>query len=163
MLRIMFLCVLLLFAISNTTSAQNTTLVDIKAQAEKDARADMDKPFWLGIGMCVGGISCIGCIIVGLSTGKDPYNDGSNQFPNLNVWGGIATGVGGVTALPLITYQIKTTVPASKLLGKSAEYIETYSSVYKSTVRKERVKHSCLGAAAGTLLTGWFLRLFGGS
>lgn len=159
MLRIMFLYVLLLFTISNTTSAQNTTLVDIKAQAEKDARADMDKTFWHGIGMCVGGISCIGCILVGLTTGKDPYNDGSNQFPNINVWGGITTGVGGVTALPLITYQIKTTVPASKLLGKSAEYIETYSVVYQSTIRKERVKHSCLGAVVGTFFTAWFLRL----
>ena len=72
MLRIMFLCMLLLFAISNTILAQNTTFVDIKAQAEKDARADMNKTFWLGTGVFVGGISCIGCLFVGLTTGKYP-------------------------------------------------------------------------------------------
>ena len=143
--------------IFNTTLAQDTTL-DIRKQAAKDAKEDVNHVFWFALGGCAVGMSCIGSVLVDNAIGEPTYDDGEpNLFPDLNY--GCMTGyfLGGITPVPLLSYAIKPTVPPEHLLGKSAAYIETYSETYTKTVRKQRLKNTCLGLGAGTCLTTLYI------
>lgn len=143
--------------IFNTTLAQDTTL-DIRKQAAKDAKEDVNHVFWFTLSGCAVGMSCIGSVLVGIAIGEPAYDhDSVRQFPDLNYELMAGIFLGGVTVVPLLSYVIKPTVSPEHLLGKSAAYIETYSETYTKTVRKQRLKNTCLGLGAGTYLTTLYI------
>ena len=83
---------------------------------------------------------------------------------NQLLWGGGTFGlaiVGGclLGSVGLLgSYLYEPSPPASRLLGKSPEYILFYTEPYKAKVRNLRVRSSTLGCLGGSLVGGllWF-------
>jgi len=70
---------------------------------------------------------------------------------NKTMWfvGGCLIGVLGVGA----AYLVKPNPPASKLLGKSPEYIASYSDCYSAKASSIQTSSSIYGCVVGTLVT----------
>ncbi len=81
------------------------------AQAEADAKADVNKTMWIGIG-CVAPV--LGIVIANV---------------------------------------VEPTPPSSRLLGKSKEYIATYTDCYSKKVKSIRTSGTITGCVLGTI--GW--------
>jgi hypothetical protein len=44
-------------------------------------------------------------------------------------------------------------VPTSRLLGKSSEYVDSYTEAYRTAVRETRANYASIGCVVGTLVT----------
>ena len=158
-----FMVVLLLFNAMPVSFAQQNP---IQAQAEADANSDMSgmsKTMWFllgGLGSTAGCLlGCVGGVALGARL--DPVS--VSFFPTPSE-AGCAVGCAillGVLAVPISvhTYPHNATPPPERLLGKSPEYIETYTQIYKSktaSLRKSLVTKgsitSNVGFVVGTLL-----------
>ena len=68
----------------------------------------------------------------------------------------ISWGIGGffcgVCAVAYV-YIDKPQVPASRLVGKSAEYVSFYSDTYNREVKKKRGQAAMIGCLAGSILS----------
>ncbi|MXV75881.1 hypothetical protein F4Z99_16610 [Candidatus Poribacteria bacterium] len=49
------------------------------------------------------------------------------------------------------------TVPSHRLLGKSPEYVDTYSDAYKRAIKNRRVKMAGIGWSVSLVATLWSL------
>ena len=138
------------------TQAEADAIRQIEATAIRDATTDTTWGYWLTYGV-VG--CCLGTIlggVVGYSTGSiinSEWEDsgGIYSFYGPNdaqvigcILGALIVGSIGPT---ITAYNHTPTPPADRLLGKSPEYIETYTKVYQKTARIQQA----LKATAGSL------------
>ena len=149
-------------AVSEVGAAQDTNVVRLEAEtdAQQDASNDfhvISKFLWFSsgaasplLGMSIGG--CVGYLADPLEItegGGGLYTDfdcsgGAGIIPGMAI--GYAVGV----LLPFVVsaYQAPI-VPAERLLGKSPEYVKSYSDAYRAKVRSLRVMWVAGGTATG--------------
>ena len=160
---------------AETAASQDANAVSLEAKvaAEQNASGDINKLLWFATGMgvcCIGGAigGFTGCYIGDLispieiepTEGSDffmpiPAFDINNSGPML-IGGCIGVAVG--ILVPFIgIYSYPGDPPAERLLGKSPEYVESYTKAYKERTRWLRTSWAVAGAAGG----GFGLCLFG--
>lgn len=127
---VFFMTTLLLFSMMPVSLAQQQTAQD---QAEADASADMSdrlKAKWFllgGVGSTAGCLlGCIGGSLLG-----GPSYESTNSQAYFMFAGSVLCGVCAVP-IAVFRYPHNVTPPPERLLGKSPEYIETYTQAYKS-------------------------------
>ena len=74
------------------------------------------------------------------------------QQSNEPVWifAGFFLNIVGILGANILT----PTVPPTKLLGKSPEYVDSYTKTYQREVRRKRTEQATLGCTAGALCLG---------
>jgi hypothetical protein len=126
--------ILLTFNMSFAALAQrNLVVAQAEADATSDANKDVNKPLWFGTG----------CLLSGL------------VFLPLPGWSSCLLPPIGVTG----TYFYRPAPPVSRLIGRTPEYVDVYTSTYKSkrgNVQASWASAGCLsgGAAVGLLSLG---------
>lgn len=83
----------------------------------------------------------------------DAKRDASQDVSNLS-WG-IGGFFCGVCAVAYV-YIDKPTIPTSRFVGKSAEYVAVYTDNYDRVAKKERFEASMIGCLAGSLFSVFF-------
>ena len=158
---------------TQTTAEIDAGLLAAKA-AEQDAGRDINKLLWFGAGIA---ICCIGGTIGGLTGALvgnliDPVKVEESTglgfapyfVPDTSGGGALAIGTGvGLVAGVLVPFigisRYQSNPPAERLLGKSPEYVESYTNAYKVKARSLRTSMAVAGAA--TVGGGLGLCLFG--
>ena len=74
----------------------------------------------------------------------------AKAFANPTIW--LAAGFFGGIVGVLIAYVLQPNPPASKLLGKSPEYVAYYSDCYRLKVRSIRTQKAWIGCGVGAIL-----------
>ena len=154
-----FLIAILLFfnAMPVSLAQQNS----VQAQAEVDANSDMSdmsKAMWFmfgGLGSTAGClIGCVGGCALG--TRLDPF--GGSDILFVPTAPQAACGVAGAILLGAFAvpmgvdlYPHNVTPPPERLLGKSPEYINTYTQIYKSKTVSLRKRLVTKGSIAGNV------------
>ena len=77
----------------------------------------------------------------------------ASSTDGMYLWMAIGFGC-GIFSLP-IAYMVEPSVPATKLIGKSPEYVAFYTETYKQEVKNDQVKN----ALGGCVLGGIFVLL----
>ncbi len=74
------------------------------------------------------------------------------QHSNQQLWriAGFFCNIAGMVGANLLT----PTVPATKILGKSPEYVDSYTKTYQQEVRRKRTEHATFGCLTGVLCFG---------
>ena len=104
---LVFFIAILTFSLPfGTLAQQNFVPAEVVAAAETDANKDVSKPLWFGTG----------CLLSGL------------VFVPLPSWYSCLLPPMGLTG----TYFYQPDPPVSRLIGKSPEYVDIYTSAYKS-------------------------------
>lgn len=148
-----------------TTQDANGLNLEVKAAAEQDARNDLNKPLWFITGMSVVGCALVGGAVGCLVASSNDSGDGGLGFAPLIDFSDQAEigGVIGLTAgtfAPLIwTYFYQSNPPPERLLGKSPEYVESYTNTYKAKTRQLRTFWAAAGTAIGCGLTIGLMRV----
>lgn len=154
----MLMATLLLFSTMPVSLAQQDA---VQADAKADAKADMSgmsETMWSllgGLGSTAGCLlGCAGGCLLGARL--DPHG-GSDilliPFPSqAGCAAGLAILLGGL-AVPLGVhmYPHNATPPPERLLGKSPEYIEAYTQIYKSEIASLRKTLVTKGSIAGNV------------
>ena len=142
--------------ISEAAAAQdrNAMILEIKVAAEQDAINDIDDFLWfsvgLGIAYVAGGAGGLAGYIVGdeISPSVDAY-----LIPYVSGPGGtIGLFVGaaaGALASIIAIYKSPVHVPAGRLIGKSPEYVEFYTDIYRRKMRALKTGWAAAGTATG--------------
>ncbi len=136
-----FFMVILIFSMPFVSLAQQnsgqTEAIAAEAAAEADANKDVNKPLWFGAG----------CLLSGLSFAPLPgcY---SLFLPPLGLTG---------------TYFYQPDPPASRLIGKSPEYVDVYTQTYKSQRGNIQVLWASRGCISGCVVSGTVLVAFWGA
>ena len=151
----------------------NTVSVEAKVAAEQDASSDTNKLLWFGAGMgvfCIGGGigSLTGCLVGSQSSGpiEIESREGLGFAPNFGAvdisnYGptiiGSCIGFAAGVLVPFIwigTYEPN--LPPKRFIGKSPEYVESYTNAYRAKTRRLRT----MSAAAGAATVGGGLGLY---
>ena len=131
------LMVVLMLSMPLLSLAERTPIADIIAIAERDADKDISKILWFGEGMC---LSCVGASYFTFSAN-----------PTIALAATVLTPIVGLGAI----YSHQPGPPVERLIGKSPEYVSTYTDAYKSKARSLRTKSAAFGAVTGCgVLTG---------
>ena len=148
---------------AETLAAQavNTVNLDAKVAAEQDAESDINKLLWLGAGLgtfCIAGPICglAGGLVGNLIAPIDPSTPSGliPLFGDISDGAVVGCGIGLAvgTLVPLIgVNRYPSDPPAERLLGKSPEYVASYTNTYRSKTRSLRTKWTAVGAAVGCL------------
>ena len=157
-ISVFFMATLLLFSTVPVSLAQQNP---VQAQAEADADSDMSgmsKAMWVmlgGLGSTAGCLlGCVGGCAVGARL--NPYGGSDILFIPAPEQAG-CTAVGaillGALAVPIGVhmYPHNAPPPPERLLGKSPEYIEGYTQIYKSKTASLRKTLVTKGSIAGNL------------
>ena len=121
--------------------------VKAKADAKRDALADINRWRWRATGCLLHSGCWIGLIATGLvMTQGDRYTAGAEV---------LTLGI-GTYLVPWMGFRRihshQPDPPPSRLIGKSAEYVEVYTSTYKSKRSEIQVKEATAGYIGGCLL-----------
>ena len=144
---------------AETAAAQDANAIRLEAKvaAERDASSGINRPLWFGAGAgiaIVGGSigACIGAA-VGSIINPGTYSDDS-FYPSYALSRAQCTGpfiglaIGGLA--PLIgIYTYQGNPHPERLVGKSPEYVESYTDTYKATTRSIRTKWAAAGGLIG--------------
>ncbi len=109
-----------------TFAQQHSMQAEAVIAAEQDANKDVNKPFWFGAG----------CLLSGLFFLPPPF-------------GYIVPPSGAVG-----TYFYRPAPSASRLIGKSPEYVDTYTSVYKLKRGNIQAQWTSAGCLSGCVILG---------
>ena len=159
-ISVFLMATLLLFSTMPVSFAQeNAMRTQAEADALRDIDHDMKKGWWFMFGLvgssagfvtgCVGGcllgtsIDCFGGCLLGTSI-DDPVT-------NCSIPGSILLGVLAMPAVVFI-YPHNVNPPPERFLGKTPEYIEAYTQVYRSktiSLRKRLVTAGSLTSNLG--------------
>ena len=141
---------------------QNTVMLDAKADAEKDAERDVNKLAWFTAGLVggtlIGFAGAIGGCIIGGEIDPPPSGGGLLYTDTISDGEIIGILVGAIvgTAIPLVgIYNYKPNLPPDRFIGKSPEYIDHYTDVYRKKARSIRTG----AAASGIILPGCLIGL----
>ena len=151
---------------AETAASQDPNVVRLaaKAAAERDASSDLDKPLWFLAGMSAVGCALIGGYVGCLAGNAIDSGGGLGFAPLLDFSDSMGIGcLIGLTAgalAPLIGIDYyQSNPPPERLLGKSPEYVESYTNAYKAKTRLLGALWAAAGTAGGWGLGG--LCLFG--
>ncbi len=166
MFRLQFVTLLILTLIFShpfvILAQQNSAEIQAKRDAETDANTDVNSLIWAGVGFTAPFLGCLGCI-VGAQLAADANGTISGSGDRLT---GLGTGIsnacgvvflGGsigfmfgssMSMIPVYYYPISP--PAVRLLGKTPEYVQIYTSNYTTNAKKNRVEAASVGACIGT-------------
>lgn len=144
---LVFLMAALIFSMPFAALAQqNSVILEARAMAEQDAESDINKIVWFGAGsLCSGGTLLVFRMI------DEPTPEMCGAACLLH---GIAFAGTFVYSPPL---------SPTRLLGKSPEYINSYTAAYKAEARKIQALWGIVGYISGGLVTGGIIILEGGS
>ncbi|MDE0635659.1 MAG: hypothetical protein OXI43_07395 [Candidatus Poribacteria bacterium] len=124
---------------------QTPAVVQAKQDAKQDAEADLNKRLWMGVGSACMFLPMLGGLASSLVTQSDSIDQ---------AMGGMCIGmtVSFIGTPALIIYP--PTPPSERLLGKTAEYIDVYTDVYKRRTRRLREKYAAAGCgiASGMMM-----------
>lgn len=162
-LRVILFVALFGFAVMLTFStpliafAQETaTVSDVltaKADAQRDADAEVIPYIWFGHGCSLS--------VFGTMIGIASVMVTEHYFPNSNCLIPLISMAGGyllTTSVGIKTvYSYQPDPPVARFIGKSPEYINTYTSTYKSTRGHKQAKWVAGGCFVGTLMNGIML------
>ena len=161
--KLTFLIAVLIFSIYPIAIAQQNAaeaqaeadaIQQIKDQAIVDAQLNTNPNSWKifgAVGCCLGSI--VGSVAgyrIGSSI-NDEWQGGSGFYldgsPSDTQMAGCVIGVValGVIFPSIFAYGQVPTPPADRLIGKSPEYIETYTKAYKKKARSIQAKNAMLG------------------
>ena len=101
---------------------------EAEAAAKKDATRDVNQLAWFGAGMVAG----FGFPLAGYLIGEE---DSAGEL--------IGAGVGlvvGSSIPPILIYTQKPDLPPERFIGKSPEYIDHYTEIYRKRTRWVRTK-----------------------
>lgn len=124
---------------------QDSIEVQAKMDAERDANADVNRLLWAGAG-------CLSFLLgaaAGVVTGA-AIIEGGNLLENTEI-GVLAGAVVGASTGCLFSLGITSrhsAPPPQRLLGKSPEYVDSYTTVYKTKIKQRRRKSAVVGALA---------------
>ena len=120
-------------AIFNTTGINPVKAA--KIDAEQDAKNDVDVGSWFAMGLLGGAVSSVSLVL--------PY------LHNDRLWGLGCLGftVGGLPPISAILH--RPSPPAKRFLGRSPEYVKSYTETYVSKVRQRRGISSAAGCIIG--------------
>ena len=157
-ISVLLMAILLLFSTLPVSLAQQEA---VQADAKADAKADMSgmsETMWSllgGLGSTAGCLlGCVGGCLLGAML--DPYGGSDIVFIASPSEAGCAVGfailLGGL-AMPLGVhmYPHNAMPPPERLLGKSPEYIEAYTQIYKSEIASLRKTLVTKGSIAGNV------------
>ena len=121
-----------------------------KADAESDAKRDVDVLAYFGSGMS----ATFAAAMCGLMTGfivDLTLGDGQDDLFYLTA----SMGAAGTLTL-LVPYYIRpSNPPPERLIGKSPEYVKVYADAYRAKMRSYQIKSVAVGSIFGCLtLTG---------
>ena len=136
---------------------QNSVQAEAEVSAERDASNDINEYLWFGAGVGVSAVAVPLGIIGGCVVGESIAPSEPLAFLFIPNGEGAIIGslVGGVVAGLIPAYWIYTYeshLPPERLLGKSPEYVASYTDAYRSKARSIRRKWGAAGAATGCLL-----------
>ena len=149
--------------VSETPAAEDADAVrlvalEAKAAAEQDASGNTNKLLWSGAGA---GIGCLGGAIGGFTgclIGQKIDPSGGLGFAPLLDFGdgegagcSIGAAVGVLIPYFILARSYQTDPPPERLLGKSPEYIEFYTHVYRKKTRSLRRIWATTGTVVGVL------------
>ncbi|MCY3741222.1 MAG: hypothetical protein OXH00_09405 [Candidatus Poribacteria bacterium] len=127
-------------------SQQNSVILEARAMAEQDAESDVNKIMWFGAGSLISGSTLLAFRII-----DEPTSEMC----------GAACLLHGVALAGTFVYSPPPS--PSRLLGKSPEYITSYTAAYKSETRKIQALWGIVGYISTGLVTGGIIILEGGS
>ena len=141
------LMIFLTFAMPFITTAEQHTVGDPIADAERDAEQDISKVGWFNGGLWLSGIG-IGCCALGvLLLVPVDVTDLGDDSP-ASTFAFAASILIPAAGLAMI-YQRKTDPLAYRLIGKSPEYVQAYTDAYISKTRLIRTKSAAAGIGVG--------------
>lgn len=136
-----------------TVPAENETAVhlEVKVEAEQDARRDINKLFWLGAGVGIFSLASFmgisGCL-VGIaifpaenSLGFMPMIDFSTEAIVI----ACISFVSGILIPCIGIHRAGVNPPSDRFLEKPPEYVESYSDTYLSKTRSLRLRWAIVG------------------
>lgn len=135
------------------TKDANALRLEVKAAAEQDASDDLNKPLWF-----ISGTTAVGCALIGgfigclVGESTAPSGGGLGFAPLIDFSDSAVTvGLIGCAAGALVPfigiYNYQGNPPSERLLGKSPEYVESYTNAYKVKARLLRTSMAVAGAA----------------
>lgn len=160
-----FMVTLLLFSMMLSSSAQQ---ISVQAQAEADALKDVDQNmkrevlFTLGlVGSSAGFVTgCVGGCLLGTFIDADSgYFISDDPVTSCGIAGSILLGVLAVPAA-VFAYPHNPNPPPERLLGKTPEYIEVYTEVYRSRTISLRKRLVTAGSFTSNLGVAGMILLF---
>ena len=167
---VLFLTVLIFSRTFATFAPRNSDQVDVEtapAEAEQDARRDINKLVWLGAGV---GIFCLasfmgisGCLV---GSAIFPANGlGFMPLIDFSDWAiaiGCISFVSGVLIPCIGIHRGGVNPPSDRSLEKPPAYVEVYTDAYGTKMRSLRLRWAIVGVGAitgGLLLLGVLLSL----
>lgn len=129
-----------------SVAQQNSMILEARAMAKQDAERVVNKGIWFGAGSLVSGGTLLLLRII-----DEPTEEMC----------GAACVLHGIALAGTFVYS--PSPPPTRLLGKSPEYITSYTTAYKAEARKIQALWGIAGYISGGLVTGGILILEGGS
>ena len=154
----------LIFSTPFTTLAQQISVEEqAKTAAKRDAETDTNKLLWAGTGFAIPFIAIIGGCVglrVGSMVPSQSYSgSGIQLFSSEGAWGACIGMTVGCLIPFVVAYNYKLEPLPEHLLGKSPEYVDFYTSAYKTKTRQLRLKSAEMGI--GTALALQLLIAYG--
>ena len=138
------------------TEAERDGKLEIKAAAVQDASNDINKFLWFSTGLgisAIGGVAggLAGCLIGDAAAGTS--DSGLFLGPGEGGENGLVVGAVVGVVVPIIAINYLPVKGASRrLMGKSPDYVESYTDTYKRKMRSLRTKWAAAGAVTGCML-----------
>lgn len=154
---VLLIIAIIIFARPHTALGQLTSdSVLAVSDAQREAKADVNTLLWTVVGF----IGTSGCTLVGIYAGLhigdsiSQSHSGERFFPADEAIKGACIGSMVGWSAPFIPIYMYKSVPApQRLIGKSPEYVYSYTKTYKSEVRKLRMISAVEGGCGGCLFT----------
>ena len=131
----------------NENLPHNPIRLQAKADAESDARHDVNLPAYFGAGMSAPFAAAMcgmtSFCLLELSTGYE------RDYRSCT---GASVGAGAIFSMLIGYYTRPANPPPERLIGKSPEYVKFYAEAYRSKMRSYRIQSVAAGSAAGTVI-----------
>ena len=125
-----------------------TMSLEAKAAAERDASINFNQPLWCLGGGAIVTLAGVSGAALGFGVGQaiDPAQ-GCELISTGMIVGCIGGWGIGLSAPLYAIYKYRGTVPSERLIGKSPEYVEIYTKVYRQKIGLLRTTRAAAGAA----------------
>ena len=145
-------------------SVQEQEKADAIQKGKVDAIADISKPTWFIVGACVPPAAALVGMTMGAALAPPTANvsvresdyfghsclTASGSCSTGGVGPGLVIGAMGGILIPLSIANSKAKTPPERLLGKSPEYVDAYSTTYVKQVKGIRVQWLATGCLASS-------------
>ena len=114
--------------------------------AKRDAETDTNKWLWTGVGCSTYFTTVLG-MGIGLAAGSvGPQTTSGSSYISDSQGYGVCIGATAGCLIPfIVVFNYKLEPPPERLLGKLPEYVDAYTSAYKTKVRRLGTKRAAVG------------------